>query len=300
MTEIPPPSAKPASLKRRLLFALLFFVGGIGAAGWIATQTDWGRSLSGQGEAVPPLTVDSRTSGPAPAADSGLTTDLEARLAQVEGQNQGELSYRIATLPSQGVLLIMAARRALEIGRPLGPLEGELQAQFGSTRPHLVAALVSSASEGVTLDQLRGELAQLAPKLGAANGDTLWSRFTSGLSSLIVVRQAGESVGRDDPSLSGAQAALASGNVSEALAIVSRLPGRGNATTWMARARRYLDARRTLDALEASVFDAPAVAPLPQQPSQMIAPPAPVMPDASPPPAGPAGPKATSGATTSF
>ncbi len=275
MNDLPPSPPRTTSWRKRLIIPAIFFAGGIGITGWLATQTQWGKSLTGQNEPVPAISVDPAQlrQEPTDTAPARTVAELEARLAQVEGREQGGGGQLSGDGTAQSLLLVMAARRAIELGRPLGPLEGELQAQFGSSRPHLITALASAARESFTLKQLHDEFTQVAPRLEGQGANDLWSRFTSGLSSLIVVRNAGEVGTRDDPSVSAARSALDAGHVEEALAIVSRLPGRGQATDWMAHARRHADARRALDALEASIFDAP---PAPAPPPLLL-PPAPVM-----------------------
>jgi hypothetical protein len=54
---------------------------------------------------------------------------------------------------------------------------------------------------------------------------------------------------------------LEAGQVDVALAEVLRMPGRGNARDWIASARRYVAARRALDAIETAALLEPRVPP---------------------------------------
>jgi hypothetical protein len=284
--------AKP-SWKRRAILPLLFFVGGVGATGWAMTQTEFGRSLFG-GDA--PLGVSTAaapspvTLAPAPNASPSLNDDaariaaLEARLARVESAGPGTSSAPSAR--SEGLLLAFAARRALELGLPLGSLEQELEAAFGRTQPHMVAAVVAAARAPVTLAQLQADLPPLAERLSSGGDQGLWTRFTNSMTGLISVRPSGSAP--QDPALLAAQAksAMASGDIAAALQAVSRLPDRALAADWMASARRYAEGQRALSALEKTALSGVNqpkpmvdVAPLGEAPSQL--PPQPADPQTS-------------------
>jgi hypothetical protein len=267
--------AKP-SLKRRAILPFLFFVGGVGATGWTITQTEFGRSLfgsnaqlAGQSDLTP---APAATLAPAPTAPPSANEDaariaaLESRLARVEsvgprGGGGGGTSAR-----SEGLLLAFAARRALELGLPLGSLEQELEATFGTTQQHMVAAVLAAARAPVTLAKLQADLIPLSERLSGSENQSLWTRFTGGLSGLVSVRPSGSPP--QDPAMLAAQAktAMKNGDIASALQAISRLPDRALAADWMASARRYVEAQRALSALEKSalagvMLPKPAVAP---------------------------------------
>ena len=47
---------------------------------------------------------------------------------------------------------------------------------------------------------------------------------------------------------------LSAGDVDQALAMTMRLPGAGNATGWVTKARRYVAAHRALDEIESAAL----------------------------------------------
>jgi hypothetical protein len=285
MTETPLPTSSPARpLRRALIIASLFFVGGIGLTGWFLTRTEIGANLLTQQEPSP-LTIDASklnvpAIAPPPSDQMVRIAELEARVARAEAAVTSGASAGAA--PSNrinGLILAFAARRALDRGQALGPVEAELKAQFGASKPHLVAAVVAAAAEPTTLDQIQTEFAAVAPSLSSDDGGW-WSRLKAGLSGLVSIRSA--STKSNDPAqlLDHAQKALAAGRVGEALGDVVNLPNRSAASAWMNKARRYAEAQRALDALEASAFDGEAVPPPPQIVPPLPAPPVPAAPDA--------------------
>jgi hypothetical protein len=74
---------------------------------------------------------------------------------------------------------------------------------------------------------------------------------------MFIVRNATTPSPSLDDRLSRARRALDGGQVDTALAEVARLPSRAAATDWMAAARRYIEAHRALDILEAAALTAP-------------------------------------------
>jgi hypothetical protein len=268
MTEFSPPTARPARPWRRaLIIASLFFVGGIGLAGWVLTRTEIGETLLTRQEPSP-LTIDAsklNTPESAPPVTDQMVriAALEARVARAEAAvTAGATASAAPSNRISGLILAFAARRALDRGQALGPVEGELKAQFGTSKPHLVAAVMAAASEPTTLTQIQTEFAALVPSL-SSDGGGWWDHLTAGLASLVAVRSA--STKPNDPAqlLDHAQKALAAGQVGEALSDVVNLPNRSAASAWISKARRYAEAQRALDALEASAFEGEAIAPPP-------------------------------------
>jgi hypothetical protein len=253
------------SWTRRLILPLLFFVGGVGVTGWVVTQTDLGRSIRGLEspagiEPIPAAATLVPPLAPAPAAVApptlGTEADariaaLELRLARIENSGGG-ISARSSQ--SDGLLLAFAARRALELGLPLGSLEQEISAHFGASQPHMVAAISAAARAPVTMAKLQMDLNDLAPKL-IDGGDTgLWSRFSNGLAGLVTIRRNDATSADPSALVAQAQTALAASDVDGALQAVSRLSSRALAVEWMASARRFSEAQRALAALEKSAI----------------------------------------------
>ncbi len=281
MTDVSPSNIRSARpWHRAIIWPTLFFVGGIGLTGWFLTSTEMGANLLSRREPTP-IAIDAdrlnQPPAPAPAFDqSTRIAELEARVARAEAavsNNGGAGSGSSSRI--NGLVLTFAARRALDRGQRLGPIESELKAQFGATSPHLVAAVSAAAAAPVTLAQIKTEFATLAPSL-TSESDGWWSRLTASLSGLVSIRSSTSKSNDPAQLVDHAQKALDAGQVSDALSDVVSLPNRAAAGGWMTKARRYSEAQAALDALEASVFAAP---PSPTE----VPPPAPVMPSAEAP-----------------
>ena len=257
MTEpLLPASTANRSWHRALLLPGLFFIGGIGATGWFLTSTETGSNLIAPAPA--PIAVDpARISAPAGTVSPDIgarITDLEMRLARAEAAPASSGGASAASDRATGLVIAFAARRALERGQPLGPIEAELRSHFGTATPHLIAAVVAAAERPVTLDQLRTEFDTLSPGLSGTNTGW-WARLTG----LVTVRDAAQSPADPVALLNRASAALDAGRVSVAMEAVAKLPGRAAADGWIELAKRYVAADTALSELEASAFKGQAV-----------------------------------------
>jgi hypothetical protein len=255
------PSTPPRrTIGRSLILPALFFVGGVAATGWVLTSTDFGTQLVSQ-PAPEPIAIDPvKMAAPPPAAVAPppMADDVAARIAAIEGRlaraeaSGGSSGAGLSTQLSR-VMLAIAARRALEAGRGLGGLQGELEQQFGADAPYLVAAIASAAKQPVTLTALNSEFASLAPAL-SGSGDKWWARISNSFSNLVTVRDG--KTKSDDPAalVVRAEAALKMGNVAAAVEAVSQTPNRAIAADWIAKAKRYAAAMQAVDALEAKAY----------------------------------------------
>ncbi|WP_204260697.1 hypothetical protein, partial [Stenotrophomonas maltophilia] len=86
------------------------------------------------------------------------------------------------------MMIVLATRRALERGQPLGPLEGQLKQRFGEHDGDAVAAILRAAAQPVTLEDLRLALDTLGPRLASDPNDSLWNRVRRMLGDLVVLR----------------------------------------------------------------------------------------------------------------
>jgi hypothetical protein len=268
--------ARPRRLRTTLLIGLVSFILGAVAVSWALTQ--WAPARRLLTPALPvPATTRPMTAGTASAPIATLTSPavaptpetvaitesrvagLEARLAQIDAQ-AANASNNAAR--AEGLLIAFAVRRAIDRGVGLGYLEGQLRDHFAETQPRAVAAIISAAQAPVTLDTLGQQLDILTPALAGGGPDESWLsaiRRTAG--SMFIVRKATTPSPSLDDRLSRARLALDGGQVDTALAEVARLPSRAAATDWMAAARRYIEAHRALDILEAAALTAPHSAP---------------------------------------
>ena len=256
-----------------LAVALLAFVAGAACVTWALTRWEPARRL------IAPVSVAPTAAGPhthpsllpvgttvaSPplalpiAKESESVTEsrvagLEARLAQIDAQANAAAANAAR---AEGLLIAFAARRTVDRGAALGYLEGELRARFAATQPRAVSAIIAAGQAPVTLDLLRQRLETVAPELvGGGRNETWWDATRRTIGGLVVVRRADAPSPAADERLARARMALNAGEADEALAEIARLPARAAAADWMLLARRYIEAHRALDILEASALTA--------------------------------------------
>lgn len=255
--------------------AILAFVIGIGATlallPYIGPRLGWGTT-----PAAVPTSAPAPVAQPQPSAQiatlQALTAReatlgaqiavLEQRVAAIDGSARAAASYATR---AENMMVIVAVRRALDRGRPLEHLEGQLRDRFALQRPDAVRRILSIAPQPVTLEDLRSSLDGIAPQLiGGPVGEDWWGSLRREASQLIVLRQGTTPTSRPADRLERARRRLDTGQVELALAEVERMPGAANAAGWMRSARRYLDARNALIDLEVVALDAPLPAPAAQ------------------------------------
>ena len=164
---------------------------------------------------------------------------------------------------ADGLLLIYAVRRAIDKGAPLGALAEQLRLRFGATQPQSVAAVLSAGQAPVTIDALKTELRGLAPVLLTGNrDDSTWATVKRELSELFVLRKENGPSLAPNERLIRAEALVDAGKLDLAVAEVAVLPGASIAQSWMARVKRFSDARKALDRLEQVAILQPVAVPV--------------------------------------
>ncbi|HEY0148060.1 MAG TPA: hypothetical protein VGB70_03575 [Allosphingosinicella sp.] len=272
------PGETAAAKRKKPLWALLIlpliaFLLGIAAMGWLLSRWDRGAEWLGIAPSaqptmaaaapVPQVQVE-RAPAPvlAPAPDGArLVIDpemtrrvnmLEERLAQLDLQSRAAVGNADR---AEGLLVAFAARRALDRGVALGYLEGLLRQRFGATQPQAVGTVITAARDPVTLQQLQDGFKEISPQLDAGGAEqSWWTAFQSEFSDLIRIRKAGTPSTVPSERRARARRALDAGLTEVALAEVLRLPGSSEAGDWIAKARRYVLARRALDAIETAAL----------------------------------------------
>ena len=248
-----------ASRSRRLLRALLLvvvaFLAGLAAMVWLLGQWPQGVRLLGLAPAAAPRPIFVRPTRIQPIAPG----DLPMRLAQLESRiDRVDQASREAVGNAdraEGLLVAFAARRALDRGVALGYIEGLLRERFVETQRTAVAIVITASRRPVTLEQLRRGLGDLGPNLTAsAPSDDWWTATRRELGSLITIRREGSTSTVPSERLGRARDRLEAGQVDVALAEVLRLPGQQRAARWIGDARRYVAARRALDAIETAAL----------------------------------------------
>ncbi|MBX3565436.1 MAG: hypothetical protein KF730_12775 [Sphingomonas sp.] len=189
---------------------------------------------------------------------AGKLDVIELRLRDLDGSARAASTY---ATQAERLMIAFAARRAVERGQPLGALENQLRARFGSAQGDSVAAIIQAAAQPVTLEDLRLALETIASRLSTGPDDSLWDRARRMLGDMIVVRGADSPSPRPSDRLRRARRALVAGDVEAALAEVAHMPGAASAESWTSAAKRYLAARRALTEIEQAAMEMPAAQP---------------------------------------
>jgi hypothetical protein len=255
-------------LRNALIIGGFAFLGGLALMAWALTRWEPAKQLIDRAEPTPisvpqpaiaqqtvPLTTAPTGTTTVPLADGRLTS-IEDRMARIEVRAAAAAGNAAR---AEGLLIAFAARRAVDRGVALGYIEGELRSHFQTTQPRAVASIIAAAQAPVTLEGLQQKLEALRPKLaGIGANESWWDATRRTLGGLIVVRKQGSSSPAPDDRLDRAMLRIESGQVEGALAEVARMPGRESAADWMTQARRYIEAHRALDIIEAAALTDPA------------------------------------------
>ncbi|GAA4771801.1 hypothetical protein GCM10023219_18410 [Stakelama sediminis] len=187
---------------------------------------------------------------------------LEQRLSNVDSNSR--VASTFATR-AEGLMVAFASRRAIDRGLPLTYLEGQLRERFAATQPRAVAIVITAAHNPVTLEDLRLALETIGPNLLRKEGARgWWSSVRRELSQLVIIRHSSTPDPRAGERLQRAKRMLDAGNVQGSLGEVMQMPGANEATSWIRAARRYILARKALDAIEATALEGPEVVQSPQ------------------------------------
>jgi hypothetical protein len=250
-------SRRGFTFKHIMLLILCAFVGGAIVAYVIADKYGFLTPSDA------PVAAESSTG----AAGNVTTTDASVIAQPVTDQ-------MVPTFPSpnmlspeaaraDGLLLTYAVRRTIDKGAPLGALAEQLRLRFGATQPQSVAAILSAGQAPVTIDTLKAELRGLAPVLLTGNrDDSTWATVKRELSELFVLRKENGPSLAPNERLIRAEALVDAGKLDLAVEEVAALPGASIAQSWMARAKRFSDARKALGRLEQVAILQPVAVPV--------------------------------------
>ena len=247
--------------------ALLAFVLGIVAMYYILPVIERWRGGDATVATPAAITPAAAPAQPAVNAAAAVTLDtlaareaaLDAQLRAIEGRMAGvDTASRTAAgyaRRAEGLMVAFAARRALDRGVGLGYVEGQIRERF-TDQPQAAAMVINAAKSPVTLAELREGLTRIAPTLtSGSTGEGFLSSAWREVSNLVILRRDTTPSPRPDDRLARAQIMLDGGNVEAALAEVARMPGAADASAWIDAAKRYIDARRALNALELAAIN---------------------------------------------
>ncbi|MET0240432.1 MAG: hypothetical protein ABW184_11110 [Sphingobium sp.] len=277
----------------RLMFGLgiLAFVGGALLMAWLAQN--WPK-LRGNVVPAPIADVVQNAVAPDPATQPVLPTVAVPTAIEAQAARIAELEQRLAriTLAAQAasynanraesLMTAFAARRALDAGRPLGYIENTLRLRFGDAQPKAVATIVNAAAEPVTLADLRLGLQDIDPVArDPRQRGSWWQGFWREVGSMAIIRKAGAPSPEPEQRLLRARHSVELGQIDQAIAEMSALPSQPRVARWLELARRYNEAHRALDVVEAAAILEPRSIPGAVS-DQTVAAPAPVPDRAAP------------------
>lgn len=244
----------------RLLMALVMVLIGAAAAVWgLAHYQPAARFLGVAPSPVPaliiarpPVPVAAPVGTVATPAETGRIAALENRISQVENAtHRAEGSAGRA----DALVIVFAARRAIDRGVALGYLENLLVDRFGPQHQAAVATIITASHQPVRLNELIDEYQSLGPQLRrGGTQDNWWTDFKREMGSLVEVHRSIRPAVNVDARYNRALQHLTAGDVDQALAETMRLPGASNAGDWPTRARRYIAAHRALDEVESAAL----------------------------------------------
>lgn len=202
---------------------------------------------------TPPVSTD-------PASLSARQELLAAQLATLEQRGAAITgaaanAYGNATR-AEGLLVALAARRQIARGLALGYLEQQLRDRFGATQSAEVNTVIAASRDPVTTEDLRLGLDQIGPQLALGpSGNAGWGGAVWRLvGSLIVIHPRNTPSPVPSERLARVRRMLAQDQVEAAAEEVGKLPGASQATGWMTGAKRYVEARKALNVLEAAAL----------------------------------------------
>lgn len=251
MTEFATSSGSPRGgmkFKHILLLLILAFGGGAVLSWWLADRYGW-------------LDADPVAATAAPTKGTSVVGPNVAPL--VEQLSPSAMDSAIAagnTARAEGLLVAIAARRAIDAGTPLGYLTDQLRLRFGSNQPQAVLTILQASAAPVTVQSLQSELTAIENLLvTGSREETVWATIQREFSELFVLRKSDSPSPAPTQRLLRVHALVESANLRGAIAEISVMPGASapSAQAWLTRAKRYEDTRKALDVLERSALAAP-------------------------------------------
>ncbi|MEP7349752.1 MAG: hypothetical protein ABI668_07340 [Sphingorhabdus sp.] len=257
-----PPPRGGMKFKHILILLLIAFVGGVVGTGWLANRLGyWDGNFTSEASPLPKTAIAQKPPFSAVPPPDDTVTSIENRLTQI---NADAAAASGNAARAEGLLVAFAARRAIDSGAPLGYLADQLRLRFGASQPQAVTTILAASQAPVTIEILQAELQALDNALLTGDRDAgVWATVSREFSDLFVLRKDGAPSPAPTQRLLRAHTLVESGNIGGAIAEVSRMPGVSVAQGWLAKARRYNQARKALDLLERSAIIAPAPAPAP-------------------------------------
>nr|WP_310522047.1 hypothetical protein [Polymorphobacter sp.] len=203
-----------------------------------------------------------------------MTADVAALSASIAADKaRGEAATATAIAAAdraQAMLTLVLVRRAVDAGRPLGPLDAVLRQSFEARYPQAVQSVSALGSAPVTLMSLRRDFNALRPAIGArpaaGTRQDWWQTLTTTVRDAV-----SRPTEANQAPPEAAATALARNDVAAAAAQLRRMTGSRPlaVTNWIAAADRLLAGNAGLATLETAAVLAPVTATAAKPPSNL-------------------------------
>jgi hypothetical protein len=248
------------SWSARLMIAVVLVIAGAAAATWALARYQPAARFLGVVPAAPPPARIVLKPQPVSQPAAHLSGDIDDR--KISELNNRVERVESATARAEGsagradaLVMVFAARRAIDRGVALGYLENLLVSRFAARHRAAVSTIISGSRQPVRLDDLIAEYDDLGPDLRRGGPeDSWWTSLKRELGSLVEIHSTERPATNPDARYTRAQQRLANGNVDQALAETMRLPGAARAGDWIGKARRYIAVHRALDEIESAAL----------------------------------------------
>jgi hypothetical protein len=234
----------------------------------LLARVDRLEGMAGRGVVAPQAPVDATGLGTrlqsvetraiaAETNDLNLAARLDALAAEVARTNNAVVETDMRT---RDLFLLAVARRMLEAGRPLTPIERALESRFREADGAAVDALAAWTAAPQTQRTLKERLKALQDMPEAADTRSWWDRLTSRLAGLVTVRGTTSQTDADqDALLAQARAAMEAGDTNLAVAALGQGEGQGEwppaVRQWVMDARILVAAEDALGRLETNALE---------------------------------------------
>jgi hypothetical protein len=178
---------------------------------------------------------------------------LESRLRLLEQTRASSAAASALPAGTERLILILAARRAMERGAPHDQIAQALAGSFGDQTKSLTDAVVANAGKPAGTAELAADFEKIAAPLGSKSGESWFDALTN----MAVIRQKSAAVKTPSELVEAARTALKSGDTAASIKFIAQHPARDEAKPWLDKARKTVAEARALDALEQLAFSQP-------------------------------------------
>jgi len=188
--------------------------------------------------------------------DANVGSRVDRLASDLAANADASVSGQVAV---RELLLLSAARRLVETGKPLGILEAPVVQSLGLRDRSATDALVAWSKAPIDREGLQDRLEEpvAAPVAPPVVGGSWWDRLLGRLSGVVQVREA-DTPGAAMEVREAAVAALKSGDLTRAIAAMELAQVSEVRDRWLADAQRLLAAEDALDRLETLLLATPS------------------------------------------